>query len=108
MRIYIVVPFGKRTRESVVSRIDELSTRVRRRGDIPLWQDIEDEGYELSREERLDGSLADMLTCDAILVDVGWKQSKVCALLYKAAEIFGKTIFHTKEEHQYLKEHYVI
>ena len=34
-----------------------------------------------------------VLTCDAIMLDHGWLQSKGCNLEYRAAKIYGKEIF---------------
>ena len=34
-----------------------------------------------------------VMTCDAIMLDHGWLQSKGCNLEYRAAKIYGKEIF---------------
>lgn len=34
-----------------------------------------------------------VLNCDAIYMDHGWQSSKGCNLEYRAAKIYGKTIF---------------
>ncbi len=37
--------------------------------------------------------IALVMTCDAIMLDHGWLQSKGCNLEYRAAKIYGKEIF---------------
>lgn len=48
---------------------------------------------EVSETEALGRCVSTVLECDAIYLDHGWQSSKGCNLEYRAAKIYGKTIY---------------
>lgn len=71
-----------------------------------LSDDIRFEGYEFvstfdihpngsmpAEHKAMGDCIALVKTCDAIMLDHGWLQSKGCNLEYRAAKIYGKKIF---------------
>lgn len=48
---------------------------------------------ETTEARALGDCVTAVLNCDAIYMDHGWQSSKGCNLEYRAAKIYGKTIF---------------
>lgn len=48
---------------------------------------------ETTEARALGDCVTEVLNCDAIYMDHGWQSSKGCNLEYRAAKIYGKTIF---------------
>lgn len=48
---------------------------------------------ETTEARALGDCVTAVLNCDAIYMDHGWRSSKGCNLEYRAAKIYGKTIF---------------
>ena len=55
--------------------------------------DIHPNGSMPAEHKAMGDCIALVMTCDAIMLDHGWLQSKGCNLEYRAAKIYGKEIF---------------
>ena len=55
--------------------------------------DIHPNGSMPPEHKAMGDCIALVMTCDAIMLDHGWLQSKGCNLEYRAAKIYGKEIF---------------
>ena len=105
MRVYIATPIngrhdGRDFKEKLAlarHRVDILKQVLR---DKPGFKGCEfvstfDFKDQLNKTEHkaMGDCIALVMTCDAIMLDHGWLQSKGCNLEYRAAKIYGKEIF---------------
>ena len=104
MRLYIATPINGRKERTMIEKVEEARHRV----DVikkVLADDENFNGYEFfstfdlphddeTTEARAMGDcITAVLNCDAIYLDHAWQTSKGCNLEYRAAKIYGKTIF---------------
>ncbi len=104
MNLYIATPINARKGKDLKAKLIEAKHRIEHLKEI-LRADKRFKDYEFYStfyfEDHLDKSEAEnlgdciklVLTCDAIMLDHGWLQSKGCNLEYRAAKIYGKEIF---------------
>lgn len=78
-----------------------IETLIQVLGDDPAFDgyeftstfDIHPNGSMPPEHKAMGDCIALVMTCDAIMLDHGWLQSKGCNLEYRAAKIYGKEIF---------------
>lgn len=106
-RIFINTPTNGK-KEDVAARISELSKRIMGRGDIPVSPLEVSVGVKSLGDHIGDDVAAVIDDCDGIVLDMGWKNNEVCMVIYHAAIVFKKTVYHTKEEYDNVRSKYVI
>ena len=102
MRLYIATPINARKEKTMPEKLRAARHRVEllkeilkedeRFKDYTIWST-----FGLPKQEDENVALAQcvcaVLRADAIYLDHGWQGSKGCNLEYRAAKIYGKTIY---------------
>lgn len=97
-KIYICSPCGK-SEDERKSRISVLSERLLQKGLVPVWSET---GRDIGKR------ISCVLRCDGILLDIGWKLDQDCKDEYSIALNHRRSIFHTEEEFEHVRENFVL
>lgn len=104
MKIYIATPINARSERTFKEKYNAAKNRVavlmKLIHDFPQFRGSRFTSTfkinaldEVSETEALGRCISTVLECDAIYLDHGWQSSKGCNLEYRAAKIYGKTIY---------------
>lgn len=106
MRLYIATPINSRTertfaekklaakhRINLLKEIISEDERFQKYDELVCTFDISTIGSMTSEEQALGMCVTAVLESDAIYLDHGWNGSNGCNLEYRAAKIYGKTIY---------------
>lgn len=104
-RLYIATPINGRKGRNLEEKKEIAHARVRVLKKLlsgaPEFQDYEifstfdlPHDGDTTEARALGDCVTAVLNCDAIYMDHGWLQSKGCNLEYRAAKIYGKTIYY--------------
>ena len=105
MRVYIATPIngrhdGRDFKEKLALAKHSVEVLKMILSDNPAFKGCEfvstfdiHHGSMPAEHKAMGDCIALVMTCDAIMLDHGWLQSKGCNLEYRAAKIYGKEIF---------------
>lgn len=122
-KIFICLPINEKNWLRQEKRADELVLRIRKAGYVPV--NPFDISFELNEKFEVSGSkpchndylaedIRELLECDGILLDHDIKTSDDCKKILAVAQAMAEekgskfTIFHTKEQWDYIKKQYII
>lgn len=120
-KVFICLPISDKNRKRQEKRADELATRLRKEGfdavnPFDISRELDEKflvaGNAPCHDDYLAEDFRELLSCDGILLDADAKSSDDCNILTAVAQSLALSrkfaIFHTIEQWEHVKKHFII
>ena len=97
MKIYISLPISGRDIEEVEARCVFATGVIEKKGHTAVSPLEVSPDTDAPYSTHMGNDIAALLECNAVLFLDGWQESKGCQLEHRAAELYGKIVYYTKE-----------